>query len=470
MKPIRWIIALAIAAATLCIVYFVVDRSVSERETKEQAGGAKSLFSFDGNTISRVTLENEEGYFAFDWDSVNSTWKLVSAEQFNFNTYAISTICNYFCALSSEKTVVFDCQNTDIYGFDDPVTLKVYTSDRGEDNPYTLYVGDNTPTYDAYYAMTPDSNDVYTIGYTQGSIFCAAKDMLKNLYLFDTYSTLVNYFELVNGDVTTLILERDNDSLWQMQAPKAFPVYNSAVTNLMDTLVRVQVDSFEAENPSDLAQYGLDDPKYRLKVGGIINSETVNREIWFGDMISDAADETQMYGYFADSKQVFTITAADVSFLDDATIDYILPYCVDVSIDDLSKVEIDMGDVYDLHETLYLDYANEQYALGDLDIDAMKNDAILTLYQDFFRAVSNLKFTDMDLEAAPEGDAAISILYTHLDGSETHVTFIPQAENNFYLMVNGEYTGLTVRLNRFTGSAGMVLSYEALLRGLKDAE
>lgn len=470
MKPIRWIIALAIAAAALCIVYFVVDRSVSDRETREQAGNAKTLFSFDSNTVSRITLENEEGYFAFDWDSINGTWKLVSADQFNFNTYAISTICNYFCELSSEKTVVFDCQNTDIYGFDDPVTLKVYTSDKGEDDPYVLYVGDNTPTYDAYYAMTPDSNDVYTIGYTQGSIFCAAKNTLKNLYLFDTYSTLVNYFELINGDVTTMILERDSDSMWQMAAPKAFPTYNAAITTLMDTLVRIQVDSFVDENPTDLAQYGLDNPKYRLKLGGVINSETVTREIWFGDMVSNAADETQMFGYFADSKQVFTITAASVSFLDDSTIDYIMPYCVDVSIDELSKVEIDLGDIYELHETMYLDYANEQYALGDLDIDALEDDDILTLYQNFFRAVSNLKFTNMDLDAVPEGDAVMSILYTHLDGTETHVTFIPQAENNFYLMVNGEYTGLTVRLNRFTGSTGMVLSYEALLRGLNGIE
>lgn len=470
MKPIRWIIALAAAVVVLCAAYFIVDRSVTDREIKEQAGAAKTLFSFDGSSITRVTLDNDEGYFAFDWDSVNGTWKLVSAEQFNINTYAISTICNYFCDLSSEKTVVFDCQDTSIYGFDSPVTLKVYTTETGEEEPFTLFVGDSTPTYDAYYAMLPGSNDVYTINYTAGSIFCAAKDMLKNLYLFDTFSTLVDRFELYQGDKLTMQLARDEETLWHMYAPLESEVYSSVVTNLMDTLVRVQINGFVEENPSDLAKYGLDEPKYRLIVSGIIGAEAVTREIWFGDMASEAAGETQRYGYFADSKQVFLITDAAVSFLDDPAIDYMFPYCVDINIDELSKLEIDMGDVYDLHETLYLDYANEQYALGDIDIDAMKDDDILTLYQDFFRAISNLKFTDMDLDAVPEGDAAISILYTHLDGTETHVTFIPQAENNFYLMINGEYTGLTVRLNRFTGSAGLVISYEALMRGLKEAE
>lgn len=470
MKPIRWIIALIVAVVALCAIYFVVDRQADDKEKRQQAGAAKTLFDFESSTVTRITLENEDGYFAFDWDMTNGTWQLSSADQFSFNTYAVSTICNYFSELSSEKTVVFDCDNTAVYGFDSPTVLKAYTTDKGEDAPYILYVGDSTPTYDAYYAMVPGSNDVYTIGYTQGSIFCADKNMLKNTYLFDTFSTLVDYCEIMADDETVFRLERDEDTMWHMTAPRSYGVYNSAVTELMDTLVRVQVDSFVEENPDDLAQYGLDDPKYTLKLRGIINGQQVYRELLFGDMITDNDNETQMYGYLSDSKQVFIITAAAVSFLKAGAIDYVFPYCVNVDVADLSRVEIDMGDVYDLHETMYLDYANEQYALGDVDIDAYDDDDIMTLYQNFFRAVSNLKFTAMDLDAVPQGEAAITIRYVHLDGSETVLTFIPEAENNFYLMINGEYTGLTVRLNRFTGSSGMVLSYEALLKGLKEAE
>ncbi len=470
MKPIRWIIALVAAVIALCVIYFVVDSKADDREHQQQLGAAKTLFDFEASTINRITLENEDGYFAFDWDTSNATWQLASADQFSFNTYAISTICNYFSELSSEKTVVFDCQDTAVYGFDHPTVLKAYTSETGEENPHTLYIGDSTPTYDAYYAMLPGSNDIYTIGYTQGSIFCADKNMLKNMYLFDTYSTLVDSYELIAGDETVFALERGSDSLWQMTYPRAFAVHSSNITNLMDNLVRVQVDSFVEENPTDLAKYGLDKPKYTLKLRGTINGNVVNRELLFGDMITNNDTETQMYGYISDSKQVFILTKAAVSFLEKDTMEYILPYCVDVSIEDLSKIEIDMGDVYDMHEILHLDYANEQYALGDIDIDAYKDEDILTLYQNFYRAVANLQFSAMDLDAVPEGEAAIRILYTHLDGSVTAAEFVPQADNNFYLVVNGEYTGLTVRLNRFTGSAGMVISYEALLKGLKDAK
>ncbi|MGN0647578.1 MAG: DUF4340 domain-containing protein [Oscillospiraceae bacterium] len=470
MKPVRWIIALAVAVIALCAVYFVVDHKADDRERHQQLGAGKTLFSFDASSISRVTLESEDGYFAFDWDAVNATWQLASADQFSFNTYAISTICNYFSELSSEKTVVFDCQDTAVYGFDAPTVLKVYTTDKGEEAPYVLYVGDSTPTYDAYYAMLPDSNDVYTIGYTQGSIFCADKNMLKNTYLFDTFSTLVDAYQLIRDGETVFSLERDSDALWQMTYPRPYTVHASNITNLMDSLVRVQVDSFVEENPTDLAKYGLDKPRYVLKLRGTINGNAVSRELLFGNMITENDNETQMYGYISDSKQVFIVTKAAVSFLEQDTTAYILPYCVDVSIEDLSKIEINMGTVYDLHETLYLDYANEQYALGDIDIDAYEDENILTLYQNFYRAVANLQFSAMDLDAVPEGEAAVTILYMHLDGSVTSAEFVPKAENDFYLVVNGEYTGLTVLLNRFTGSAGMVFSYEALLKGLKDAK
>lgn len=471
MKPIRWIIGLAIAAIVLCAAYFIVDKNASDKEKKEQIGNAKSLFSFDGTQITKVTLDNDDGYFAFEWDAENGAWVLTSAEQFNLNTYVVATICNYFCSLNTEKTVAFDCQETELYGFDHPVTVKVFTTERGEENPYVLYVGDSTPTFNAYYAMVPDSNDVYTIGYTEGSVFCSAKDMLKNLYLFDTYSTQVTDFEMFRGDVLTIALERNKDYTWIMTKPKPFAINHASVTDLMDVLVRVMIQGFVEENPTDLAKYGLAEPAYRIKVKGLSPAgHPMESEIWFGDMISDAADETQMYGYFTESKQVFRVNRAEVSFLENETFDYVLSYCADIEIKDVSKLNVNLGDLYDMDTTLTVDYANEQYSIDGIDIDALKDDDIMTLYQDFYRAITDLRISAIDLNAVPSGESAAEIIYTHPDGTETHLTFIPQASNNFYLMVNGQYSYFTVRLNRFTGSTGLVKAYEALMYALESKQ
>lgn len=471
MKQLKWVIALVSAAIVLCIVYFIVDARLSDREERAKVGAAKTLFSFNSSDVTKVAITNEEGYFCFEWDFGSGTWEMTSADQFKFNTYAVSAICNYFCSLQSLKTVVFDCEDTAPFGFDNPVTLKVYTTQTGEEHPYVLYVGDNTPTFDAYYVMVEGSNDIYTIDYTEGSVFCVAKDTLKNRYLFDTFSTNVTYYRLERDDETVIELQRDRENLWSIVEPSAydFSVYRAEVGNMIENLVRITIDHFVEENPEDLAQYGLAEPAAKVFVRGTDGAAEMTEEIWFGDPITDAADEVKMYAYLATTKQVFVAYRADMELINGNTIDYVLPYCVDLDVADIAAIHLDLGDWYDMDATMYLDYANDQYAFNEIDVDALENDEIDEMFQNFFRAVNTLRFTELDLHAKPEGESVASITYTMNDGSTNMLEFIPQTDNNFYVMLNGAYTGKTIRLNRFTGSAGITQSYEALVRGLQSA-
>ena len=131
MKQLRWIIILAAAAAVLTAVYLIVDAKARERDDKiRNTSAPKQLIYEDPSTVTRITLDNEEGHFAFDWDAEKATWVLTSSEQFPINTYAVSAICNYLCQARSLKTVAPDCENTAPFGFEHPVTLKLYTQKR----------------------------------------------------------------------------------------------------------------------------------------------------------------------------------------------------------------------------------------------------------------------------------------------------------------------------------------------------
>lgn len=462
MKQLKWVIILSITAVVLLVAFLVVNHFTKEKETR-QTGEAQTLFSVDPESVNRITIDGEEGNFAFDWNAEESKWMLTSEEQFTLNEYAVATICNYFCDLSSLKTVAFDCEDTATYGFDDPVTVKVYTQDTGGDNPYILYVGDSTPTFNAYYAMVDGSDDVYTIDYTRGSVFCVAKNTLKNMYLFDTLSSEVSSYRLEKPGEPVLAFERGDDTLWKMTEPKPYAVLSSEVSDMMDVVVRATVESYGEEHPKDLAQYGLDEPKARLLIEGTDGSQPMRREILFGDDVSD----TEMYGYFVDTEEVFIMLKAEASFMDLTIRSFMDPYCADVDIADISKVEVDMGDIYDLDCVLSVDYENEQYALDDLDIDALDNEEILTLFQTFYRSVSTLQFTDLDMDGKPEGDAAATITYTYHDGHQTVLEFVPKGDNEYYLLEDGVYRDVTLRLNRFTADEGIIRSYEALLAGIE---
>ena len=461
-KQTKWIIGLAATAAALGGVYLFVDAKLSDKEERASIGGPKTLFSFDANTMERLTIDNEDGHFCFDWNENDGYWELTSDDQFAINRDAVGAICNYICELQSEKTVVFDCEDTSQFGFDDPVTLKVYTTETGENDPYVLYVGDNTPTFDAYYVMVEGSNDVYTINYSMGSIFCVAKDTLKNLYLFDAFSTMVDYYKLERGGETIVELKRNTDSSWCMEQPAKFDVYRSEIENMINNLVRISVTGFVEEHPTDLAQYGLDDPIAKVYVKGKTINGITDEEIWFGKACTEAADETDIYGYFANSEQVFTILRNELGFIDAEAVNYVEPYCTSIEISDVSAVQVDLGEISDMKCLLLTDYAKEQYSFEGTDITALNDDTMTEKFQTLFREISTLRFTDLDLDAQPEGEPAATITYDLLEGGKRTLEFIPESDNNFYVMEDGKYTGKTIRLNRFTGAGGITRSYDAM--------
>lgn len=466
MKQLRWIIALGITAVVLTVVFIFVDKRSQDKRQKANVGGPKQLLSINSDDVERITIDNEEGHFAFEWNEEANRWILKSEDQFDLNNYAVIAICNHLCDLKSQKTVAFDCQNTAPFGFDNPVTLKVYTAKTGEENPYVLYVGNNTPTYDSYYAMTDASNDVYTIDYTAGSVFCAAKNTLKTMFIFDTFGSQMTYYKCERDGQLPIEIKRNEDSTWTMIQPAPLPVFKANADDLMETVVRVTMERYVEENPADLAKYGLDKPWCKLLLQGKRDQVMSEQEIWFGNPVSDQADEVNLYAYLVKTRQVIEIGKAMTSFLNDSATEYILPYCVDLDIEQISSVDIDMGSIYDMKETLSLDYANNQFALSGRTIDK-DNANLLGLFQAYYRSISNLAFSDLALDAKPEGEPAITIVYHLKDGKTVTLGFVPLEQNVFALFKDGSYTGQTVRLNRFTAAGSIISSYEALKDAMK---
>ena len=469
MKQLRWVWILGITAVLLIGIFIIVDMRSDKKEAEKRIGDPKQLFQFDGANATKVTVKNEEGVFSFRWNTEQYTWEQTEGDAFHVNSYVIAAMVNYASNLKSLKTVAFDCQDTSVYGFADPIRLDIYTTETGDSNPYTILIGDCTPTYDAYYAMVEGSNDVYTIDYNSGTVFCSSKNAMKNTYLFDTTATQVNYCKIERDGKVAMEIVRNSDLAWELVQPAGFSTAKAAMDELADTIVHETVDSFVEDNPKDLSVYGLDHPNTKIWLKGTNGPKELEEEIWIGDACSDHEYETNVYGYFVRTKQVFSITRASVAFSQNDISTLLIPYCIDVSIDDLDSVDLDMGELYDIKTTLTMDNAKEQFMLDDIDIDNIYDDSISSLYMTFYRSISFLRFSDIDLEGKPdpEKEPAIRIVYHFRDGSEKALTFVEKEKNVYYLLINGEYSKQTVRLINFTDSSCIVPCYNALVQALR---
>ena len=114
----------------------------------------------------------------------------------------------------------------------------------------------------------------------------------------------INGITIQNGDDRIDI--RRHDDKWRLETPIKDQADAAAVNNLLQDLENWQKDAtisakeMEADK-SKLADYGLAQPKLRLKLSG----EKAPQEIWFG---KEGALEGKMYVRFANSKETFLVS------------------------------------------------------------------------------------------------------------------------------------------------------------------
>lgn len=457
MKQLKVIGILAAIVGVSCVGYYFINQQLTEQEKIERADSTPvSLISIDSALVDTLHISNEEGEFNFKYE--NSEWTLTN-QSFEINPYSISAICNYFCELNSVQTIDTDPENLDVFGFDNPVTLTCTLTDG---TAYSLQVGSVTPVQDAYYVKLPDSDTVYTVDYISGSMFCASRNTLKNTYLFDVYASNITRFCLERDGAVIYDINYDGATGWKLTAPLAFDGYTSKINETLDKFTRVNVAAYLEDVPDDLSKYGLDDPYCKI----IAETEDKATTILIGDMISPEEDETMAYGMFVESNQIFMLTRADISFIDDETVDKIYPYIYSAETSDVAKLEVDCNDV---QATLELDYDNKVYKIDGITIDP-EDEAGATAYQNFYRGVATLAIYDVKPDAVPSGDAEISFTYTMENGDEVKIELIPESDTTYYAMRNGTYTGLITRKKYITRSGSIEPTYALLQEYLETLE
>lgn len=451
------IIALLAGAVVLLTGGYLALRFKNEEKTrqKEQQEAPVQLLSFDGDTTASLTVKNEEGTFRFLFQ--DQTWVL-DGNDFVANPYSISAICSYMSSLSSVKTIAKDVTDLSPYGLADPVELTAVT-DNG--NSYQLLVGDPTPTNESYYAMLPGGNTVYTIDYTSGSVFRATKNTLKNRYLLDAYSTEITEFSLERQGQLIYSMTHSDAMQWVIDQPIQWQGYTSNINEVLDTFVRATATAYIDENPGDLSQYGLDQPSYRIHA----KTETKEATVLLGKMVSDAENEISIYGMIQESGQVFYMTKAALNFLDDDLLSVAYPYVYNPDAATVKQLVVDLGDV---QATLELDTQNKKYSCNGVDISDM-GDAATEAFQSFYQAVATMGLSQVDPDAKPEGEAAITFTYTLQSGEVNRVELIPASDTTYWIMKNGTYTNFMTRKKILNVTGGIFSSYETLQKAIQEA-
>lgn len=459
MKRIK--VAIAIMAVILVAaigIYFLADHFNTKKVKKETEEADKLvLFNIDESSIDKVEIHNDSGDYIAEYSS-ESGWELTNTDEFDLDSSAITAICSNFCSLTADK--ILNDTDSSKYGFDDPITLTVYTGD----TPYTLYIGDATPTYESFYVMKENDENIYLVEYTTGAILCATKDSLKQTYILNYFESEIDHFCLWKGgekDENILFsMNKDENGVWSMDKPyQNISVYNTQIDSFLTDATRDQIFTFVAENcpESDYSKYGFDDPQYVFEV----TAGDKHTKVIFGD---NTNNDNEIYGLFTDNGQVVTFVPNELAVLGYSTIDMMNTSVYSADISEVAAVDVVIPDA---EAKMEINYSDEKYVLNGTEI---QDEDTKSLFKSFYNSFNSAYFESIEKDDEPSGDAEITITYTLTNNDVTKIEYIPvpgDDSNTYWAVKDGEYTGFIVRKKIV---ANIITSYEELIKAAESSE
>jgi hypothetical protein len=459
MRLYRNMIILVVVSLVLVGALVAVKRMPKGGTAGENTLNSISLSEFDGDQVTEFFIESTEGKYALK--KKDTEWELTSGGNFPLNITNIESLITNSSDLNAYKLIEENAVSLDKYGLDNPYRLTIKMSDGTQK---VLEVGSLTPTKEAYYMKTGDSNNVYVVYTFIADFIIVTEDELRNKYVFDVYSTDVIKFELDREGKKVFSAEKTEELGWQIKEPLKGNADLVRLTTIFDAFVRATASTYIEENAQDFSQYGLDNPRY------VIEAATADKDVklFIGKSIEG---DSLYYGRLDGSNEVFTIEKGSLSFLDIQPIEVCESLIFTPFIYDVSEVVVSIDGKTTVSQ-IESDSSNteaDKFTVDGIDVISKGREAE-EAFRNYYRSIVGVYITELELlDEKPTGTPEISIKYTlEIAPDEMVIEFIPKDDRKYYVFENGEYSGKVINGSVFDEGDGIRKNYERLMKILQE--
>lgn len=468
MKLYRNAIILVVVLGLLIGVYAVVKNKKASNTQADNVDTIK-IFDLDTDKMAEITLENKDGTFVFVRETVKEkendkeverkVWKISSPRDLKIDESKVNSIAINFATLIADKVIEDNASDLAKYGLDKPVVVSVKMDDG---TVKALEIGDETPTKGGYYVKENGSSKVYTIGSYTGEKLKVGKNDLRDKVLFTIKSEDIIGFSMERKGQIVFSSKKLGDVDWSMTSPIQGNVNTSALAPMLDAVAKASVMNFVEENAADLEKYGLTNPAYSFE----IETSAGKNKLLLG---SEKEKGKEIYAKLADNNEVFTISEESFNFLDKPLKEIIEVFAYIVNINDVNKivVEMDGQTVTSDIQTDKDDKDKDKFSVNGKDVSGLKDDKDSQLFRKYYQALIGVTLSDIEIGADPSGKPEITFTYYLKKAPGTmKVEFIPKDDRYYYVMRNGQYTGILVEKKKFDEPEGIRVTYKKLAEAM----
>lgn len=429
MRKFRGAVISVLILALLAGGYFIIKNIEYNAEPEEENSGETipfgDIFTAAYEDIISVSMENIYGSYTLEKD--NEIWYTADDRSIDLNQdAAFNTV--FSASYYDGYTIAENDYNPADYGLDNPTMTIILRLANGEE--HTMRFGRQAPTDDNLYYLSIDNRSaVYAILGTKYENLNKPLGSLRDNEFFTLDYTGIKKITIGGRDKELVVIDEnpsDNSSsymsTWLMTQPFTKTVNEFTLSSLIiEPLAQepVPIKSYVEDNPSSLAPYGLDNPRYEISFYYEDHTQTVK--------IGNEAQDGGVYAQNSASQTVYTIDYNYFSFVEYSAFEYIDKSIYFAMITDLSSLEITDG--------------NKSYILtipsdgGNYTINSKKTTEkkVKSAYEE----LAGLSIDGIVEDELKLSEPSVVFTYNYKDGHSEKVEFLPYTTRLYAVRVNG---------------------------------
>ncbi len=210
--------------------------------------------------INRAVFQVSGGQIELAKEQDN--WQLVRPIKARASNDAVVDILTKMNQTQIAKFVSEGRSNPGSYGLDSPADVLTLYDAGGE--KFEIEIGSAVPSNpQAVYAGLPERNTVVEVSKGFLDLFNITPNDLRDRKVARLNSDLIDRITIENASQPRIVLARE-ENRWRFLSPQSAPANSNNVKRLIQEINDDEVVEFVSDTATDLARYGLDQPKLKM--------------------------------------------------------------------------------------------------------------------------------------------------------------------------------------------------------------
>lgn len=447
------------------------------------------VFEAKDSEVERLVITNEQGELTLlpyesrtDDGTVTIHWTVDGYQDYLLSTTATKNVANLGLLLYGGKIITEKAAELTPFGLDQPKATVTVKLKNGQS--HVIAFGNELPSGYFDYAIVDNEGAVYSV---------ASSTTARSRYGITDLLDKNALVGIAEDKLTGIVFERAADHLKLASDCNYDETSRSYLFTVTEPIVRtgnaerlsllatealnLKAAHFVEVDPPDLAKYGLDKPRYSIRLTS--EDKTVQLHVGHG------ADAGDVYMISDAIFAVFKVPAKTFTAIDTPLIDLIDRLFMLKSIWLVDRIEADLpGAAFTTDIKMDKGQKNDDestvFRLNDQDAKIFSETG-RSLFSAFYQRIIGMQIAGVDADAEPVNTRDAYLVFHLKDDPDTGsrastevVEFAKRDEYTYYVFIDGKYTGYYINADQTFAATdnrmeGIVVAYKQLLYAMEHA-